>query len=645
VAEVVLTFWFRSTEEEHTMAKYKVRGIGMLFSFLNPPFPYRNVLGVMFLTLTGIAAAWAQATVQLVVKPGDDIGAEVNAAIASLPSKTGTVQLPAGSYIQSKTISVTGTGIHIVGAGPGTVLNYNPSNYHLIDSADSSAGWHGSRASVSVLSSIGEDHPDPMQGDGYIQVTTGPGSGQEVSKSIPRTNFESATQIGVWVTLNLTNAQQPIEFFVSDGSRTAYWKVTPPSIYGSWEFLGLDRANPSGNDGGLPDMKNITVIGFRKLIPNAKYYFDAVSLYNPAGPSIVFSSCVQCSLENVTIRWEPDSDSVVRAAQNTRDLLLDRVRTTGGATGIDFSGPSSGSTCKACAVERAHNGFSINGNTSGNQLLNAEATRNVNGIYLGPGATHNTISSPRCVRNNASGILVQGDDNQIKNPDIDTWMTFGLVINGGSHNSVTGVTARSAVGESAVQLIGGAAYNNLSNINIEQSGGSGLDLGGGAKPQVYNTATNVVVHYSGSSSWHGGPKGSSEGRGLCLCNANDNTITHLEIYEAAQRSNIPGAEGIIINNGSSRNKLEDVLIYHSRHEGITVWDASDNTLRNVRVVGNGLKEGTGAGVRIEAPAKNTVLENVCYWMNGGGGIKNVSTSSSVRNTRQVKDMDPKVQCQ
>ncbi len=64
---------------------------------------------------------------------------------------------------------------------------------------------------------------------------------------------------------------------------------------------------------------------------------------------------------------------------------------------------------------------------------------------------------------------------------------------GEAANSVTGVTARSAVGESAVQLIGGAAYNNLSNINIEQSGGSGLDLGGGVKPQVYNTATNVVV--------------------------------------------------------------------------------------------------------------------------------------------------------
>jgi parallel beta-helix repeat protein len=239
---------------------------------------------------------------------------------------------------------------------------------------------------------------------------------------------------------------------------------------------------------------------------------------------------------------------------------------------------------------------------------------------------------------------VEGDDNQIKNPYIDTWMTFGLVIARGSRNTVTGVTARSAVGESAVQLLDGAAYNELSSIDIEESGGSGLDFGGGVKPVVYNTAKEVVVRYPGSSSWHGGPKGSSEGRGLCLADADDNTITHLEIYETGQRSIVLGAEGIIINSGSSGNKLEDLLIYHSRHEGITVWDASDNVLRNVRVVGNGLTEGDGAGVRIEAAAKNTVLESVCYWMNGGGGIKNASTSSSVRNARQIKDMDPKSDC-
>ncbi len=556
------------------------------------------------------------------------------------------MQLPGGSYIESTTISVSGTAIRIIGADAGTVLNYDPASYHLIDSADSIEGWKSSHATISVLSSIGEDHPDPMEGDGYIQVATGPGSNQEVSKSIPRTNFESAAKIGLWVTLNLTRTQQEIEFFVSDGSRTTYWKLTPPSIYGSWKFIELDRANPSGTDGRLsPDMKNISLVGFRRLVPSAKYYFDAVSLYNPTGPAMVFTSCVRCSLENVTIHWGPASqDSVIRATQNTRNLLLDHISTTGGATGIDLAGPSNATTCNACKVERAHTGFSLNGNTSGNQLLNVEANRSVNGIYLGPGATHNAVSSPRCIRNNASGILVEGDDNQIKNPNIDTWMTFGLVIARGSRNTVTGAIARSAVGESAVQLIDGAAYNELSSINIEQSGGSGLDFGGGVKPVVYNTAKDVVVRYSGSSSWHGGPKGSSEGRGLCLAHANNNTITQLKIYETGQRSTVLGAEGIIINSGSSGNKLEDLLIYHSRHEGITVWDASDNVLRNVRVVGNGLTEGGGAGVRIEAAAKNTVLENVCYRMNGGGGIKNVSTSSSVRNARQIKDIDPESDC-
>lgn len=617
-------------------------------SFLNPLFPYVRVLALASFLFASITDSWAQATVKLVVKPGVDIGTELNATIASLPGKTGTVQLPSGSYVQSKTVVVSGAGIHILGADAGTVLNYNPSGYELIDSTDSTKGWHGSQAIVSALSSIGEDHPDPMQGDGYIQVTTGPGSGHEVSKSIPRTNFESAAKIGSWVALNLTNAQQEIEFFVSDGSRTAFWRLTPQSIYGTWKFFGLDRANPSGTDGGLPDMKNITLIGFRKLIPNAKYFFGAISIYTPTGPSIVFSSCVQCSLSNVNVHWEPasDSDAVVSATGNTRELLLDHLHTIGGANGIDFADLTTASSCKDCTAEFAtQNGFSLRGNTNSNQLLNVNASRSVTGIYVGQTSGHNVISAARCVRNNSAGIVIDGNDNQITDLNIETWMTFGLVIRGGSNNSAIRVTARSAVGESAVQLIAGAAYNKLSSIDIEQSGGSGLDLGGGVKPQIKNTVSNVVVRRSGSSSWHGGPKGSSEGRGLCLCNANDNTISHLEIYDTGQGSMAKGVEGIIICCNSSGNKLEDVLVYHSRHEGITVWDASNNSLRNVRLVDNGMQEGNGAGLRIETAAKNTIVENVCYWMNGGGGIKNVSTSSSVQNARQIRDLDPKTQCQ
>jgi Right handed beta helix region len=605
------------------------------------------LLAILFTIVVSSFAA-AQATVKLTVKSGTDIGAEINDAIASLPNKTGTIELPSGSYVQSKTISVSGTGVHLVGAASRTTLNYSPSKYQLIDSADSSEGWQGSGVSIDVLTSFGEDHPDPMQGEAYIQVLTSSGSDHQVWKAIPATNFTVASKIGVWMSSNMTSPPLGTEFFISDGSHTAYWTLAPSSIYAQWKFYGLDLDRPSATDGGLPDFTRITRIGFRRLAGNMKYYFDAVAIYTPTGPSIVFSSCEQCSLSNVEVRWEPaaDSDAAVAANQGTRELTLKNVHTVGAADGIRFEGQSDSISCKDCVAEfSTQSGFALRGSTNASQLTDVQANRNVNGIYVGSDATHNIISSARCTRNNSAGIVIDGNSNQIVNPYIDTWMTFGLVIRGGSHNSVTGVIARSAVGESAVQLIAGAAYNTLSSINIEESGGSGLDLGGGVKPQVWNTATNVIVHNSGSSSWHGGPKASSEGRGLCLCNANDNTISHLEIYETAQRSTVPGAEGIIINNGSSRNTLQDVVVYHSRHEGVTVWDASDNKLKNVRVIGNGLKEGNGAGMRIEAPAKNTTVEGFCYWMNGGGGLKNVSQSSSIKNARQVRNLDPKAPCQ
>ena len=606
----------------------------------------RAVLAAFLLTLGGAAAVWGQATVKVAVPPGGDIGAQVNAAIAALAGKAGTLELPAGSYTQWKTISVSGTGIRIIGSGSGTILNYNPASYHLIDSADSSEGWRGSGVNVRVETSIGEDHPDPMQGSGYIEAATLGGSDHRVSKAIPSTNFTGWAKLGIWVSLNFTRAQEDIQFFISDGTRTAYWAVKPQSIYGVWKLYELDPLAPTGNDGGVPDLKSITGVGFRNLLPNAKYYFDAIALYTPTGPSIAFSSCHQCSLENVSIHWEPasESDAAVSVTQNTRELVLDHVHTTGAARGFDLVGVSD-NTCKACSAEvAAENGFAMRGAATGNQLINPEVTRNVNGIFIAQEANHNKIVSARCVKNNAACIVIDGHDNEINDTNIDTWMTFGFVIRGGSRNVVSGVTARSFVGESAVQLLGGASHNTLSNIDIEAAGGSGLDLGGGVKPQTFNTATQVIVRNSGSSSWHGGPTGSSEGRGLCLCGADDNTISHMEIYDTGQRSRALGAEGIIID-GSNRNKLEDILISHSRHEGIAIWHASDNQLINIRVVGNGLKEGSGAGIRIEAPANNTVVENVCYWMNGGGGIKNVSRSSSIRNVHQVKDLDPKQPCQ
>ncbi len=584
--------------------------------------------------------------IRILVTSGTDIGAQVNAAIKTLQGKPGTIELPAGSYIQSRTISVSGTGVRILGASAGTVLNYDSVNYRLVDSADSTNGWKGSGVKFAVQNEIGEDHPDPIQGDGYLEVDTQGGGERQVSKSIPSTSFDSAANIGVWLTLNLTmGPPHEIEFFVSDGLHLAYWKLKPLFFHDQWRFFELDRPHPSGDDGGLPDMKAITAIGFRGLIPGAKYYFGPVSLYTPTGPSIVFTSCAQCSLEDVRIQWEPaaGSDPVVEVGHDSHEVVLTNVHTVGGANGFSLTGNSSESTCKACTAEAASvNGFYLQGNTMSNQLLDVQANRNVTGIVVGQGSTHNFISSPHLVRDNSSGMIIDGSDNQITNPYLETWMSMGLVVRGATRNSISGLVASSAVGETAVQFFGNASYNTLSNTSIEQSGGNGLDLGGGAGLPFENTIDSLTVHNSGRSSWHGGPGATAEGRGICICGATGNSFSHVQLYDAGQQGGARGVEGILIT-GSSRNRLDDVLIEHAKHEGISMWGSSDNQMHNIRLVNNG-SAGKYYGMRIDPTSQRTTIDDICYAGNSGGALQDLSHSSVISNARKINGSESSSGC-
>jgi hypothetical protein len=602
------------------------------------------------LAATSLALQAGQATsdrsrVKIVMRPGMEIGAEVNKAVAALPKEGGTIELPAGSFVQRTPISVSGTGVHIVGDVAGTALNYDPAKYHIIDSADSTEGWNGTGVKFGVQRSIGEDRPDPIQGEAYIEAATKRGGERRISKVISRTNCRSGAKIGVWMTVNLTmGPPHECDFYISDGSHVAYWKLTPLFFYGQWKFFELDPAHPSGEDAEL-DMNAISLIGFRHLLPNAKYYFGPVSLYTPAGLSIAFSSCRQCSLENVSIHWEPasTSDSIVEVGQNTRELLLTNVSTVGGANGFSFDGNSFENTCLACTAERAAaNGFYLHDTTS-NHLANLQASHNANGMVLATGANHNIISSARFVGDNGSALVIDGSDNQITNADLETWMSMGLVIRGGTHNSITGLVARSPFGESAVQFLGDAAFNTLTSISIMQSGANGLDLGSGGSGWPHdNSIVSLTVHNSGSSSWHGGHGASSEGRGLCICGTDKNSFSHVQIYDAGQESSSVGVEGIIIA-GSSHNQLDDVLVQHAKHEGITIWSSSDNQLRRVRLVRNGQTDHR-AGLRIDSSSRNTVLENICYLGNGGGAAQDFSGSSIVRGATD-SGTAPNVHCE
>ena len=603
------------------------------------------VVSAIALSLQTDGTPEARFRVQVRVAPGMDIGTELNTAIANLQGKPGILELPAGSYIQARTISVSGLGVHLLGASTGTTLNYSPAKYHLIDSGDSTNGWTGSGTELRVQKTMGADRPGPIQGKAYIEVETKAGSERQVSKSIVDTSFHSDEKIGVWLSLNLTmGPPHEIEFFISDGVNLAYWKLQPLYFYDQWKFFELDLARPSGNDGAIPDMKAIKVIGFRRLLPGAKYYFGPVSLYTPTGPSIVFSSCVQCSLENVGIQWEPASasDAVVEVGQNSRGVRIESVRAIGGANGFSFAGNSSENICRACVAESAlENGFYLQDNTTSNQLVEVQANRNIVGMCVGQGATHNLISSSRFIEDNNSAIIIDGSDNQITHAYLETWASIGLVVRGATHNSITGLIARSAIGETAVQFFGNASYNTLSEISIEQSGGNGLDLGGGPGSPFQNTIVSLAVHNSGSSSWHGGAGATSEGRGLCICGANENSFSHVQIYDAGQKSSSVGVEGVLIT-GSSRNQLDDVLVVHAKREGISMWSSSDNQLHNIRLVNNG-SAGTFYGMRIDPSSQGTTIDGICYAGNSGGTLQDLSHSSMVQNARETAEM-PNLEC-
>jgi hypothetical protein len=576
--------------------------------------------------------------VQIQASPETDISPAVNSAIASLHGGAGTIQLPAGTYMQSKQITVTGNAIHIIGASAGTVLHYPPSNFHLIDSADSTDGWTGSGTNLMIQTTMGDDHPIPIEGDAYLEVDTENGAEREIIKSIPATNLAAQAKIGIWLSFNLTmGPPHKIEFFCSDGTHTAYWQMQPVFFHDQWSFFTFDPTHPSGNDGSMPNLQAVTSIGFRKLFPGGKYFFGPISSYTPTGPSVVFENCVQCSLSNIDIHWEPASasDSVLAITQGSRGVEIENVHITGGASGFSFQGNSSGNICRACTAQSGTlHGFYLQDNTTSNQLLNVQANRNANGLVIESGSSYNIVSSSRFVENNNSAILIKGSDNQITNVDMETWMSIGMVLSGAIHNSITGLTARSAVGETAVQFFSKTAHNTLSQINIQQAGGNGLDLGGGAEPTFDNTIDSLVTHNTGSSSWHGGAGATSEGRGICVCGTNDDVLTHVQIYDAGQLGHTQGAQGILFTH-SSGTRFDDLLIEHSQKEGISMWNSNGTQMHNVRLINNG-SSGKYFGMTIDPTSENTTIDGICFAGNSGGALQDRSHSTTVRNAKTAK---------
>ena len=131
--------------------------------------------------------------------PGADIGAQVNAAIATLPASGGEVYIPAGTYTQTTTILLPRT-VKLHGAsGFSTQLNYTPTTGWAVIMADASAAAafspQGALEDLSLVSSSMSHANGAIYIGGTDGATPIGGTASPSSAVNPSTNFGDNTNI------------------------------------------------------------------------------------------------------------------------------------------------------------------------------------------------------------------------------------------------------------------------------------------------------------------------------------------------------------------------------------------------------------------------------------------------------------------
>lgn len=92
-------------------------------------------------------------------------------------------------------------------------------------------------------------------------------------------NLSSYTNIGFWTTCP-TNICATISFFLSDGTNTAKWTVTPgQTIYNKWAFNNISL---SSGFTGTVNLAAVTSFGWSGLVASTLYNFDYVAAWNSA---------------------------------------------------------------------------------------------------------------------------------------------------------------------------------------------------------------------------------------------------------------------------------------------------------------------------------------------------------------------------
>jgi parallel beta-helix repeat protein len=193
----------------------------------------------------------------------------------------------------------------------------------------------------------------------------------------------------------------------------------------------------------------------------------------------------------------------------------------------------------------------------------------------------------------------------------------GVAIEGGSRNTVTGITARDNIGVPGTLYGDGIAI--LSSTDNRIIGNHTYNNGPFAGIGIYSNIDGDHTRTTGGVSTRNLIDGNS---------SHDNITTRAGIVNFAATE----ADGVRLEPGSVGNIVSNNKLFNNGLDGVAAFNtAPDNVIRNNQIFGNGRRTGArrGDGIRVFGTAHRTIVEGNRVFNNGGNGIIIQSQSNRI----------------
>ena len=224
----------------------------------------------------------------------------------------------------------------------------------------------------------------------------------------------------------------------------------------------------------------------------------------------------------------------------------------------------------------------------------------------------------------AAGVYALGRTGiTIRNGTVSNF-SGGVAIEGGSRNTVTGITARDNIGVPGTLYGDGIAI--LSSTDNRVIGNHTYNNGPFAGIGVYSLIDGDHSRATQGTSTRNLIDGNS---------SHDNITTRAGVVNFASTE----ADGIRLEPGSVGNTVSNNQLSNNGLDGVAVFsgNSTDNVIRNNQIFGNGRRTGArrGDGIRVFATANRTVIEGNRVFNNGGNGIIVGSQSNQILYNQAV----------